>query len=85
VNKPVIVHVTQDDIDHGQRISSTNCPVARAMSRDLGVTVHVGWGDVLIGNQRYVLAEIADEWAARFDNREKVEPLTFSFDYTLKN
>lgn len=72
-----MVSVTQDDIDSGYRNSCTNCPVARAMSRELGkdITIPSRWA--WFDGERKALPFIVSTFIARFDNSLPVEPFTF--------
>lgn len=38
----MLIHVTQEDIDKGVRVSCEECPLARAVSRAYGTPIRVG-------------------------------------------
>lgn len=81
------IHITQDNIDHGLRGSSTQDPVALAL-RDAGfIRPFVGIYEIRLKSDRRVGGHITvplplaiQDFIAMFDQGEKVEPLTVKID-----
>jgi hypothetical protein len=80
------ISVTLDDIQHGERKSCTNCPVARAIGRHLPewVTLEAGalsldfyWPNSSI---RIQTPSIAEKFIVDFDQGYKVKPISFMLD-----
>lgn len=73
------VRVTQADIDTGVRISSSACPVAKAIRR---VTMDNDWkaGKWLIHTEMSCVTPPVSvrDFIERFDKGEKVEPFVFN-------
>jgi hypothetical protein len=82
----MLIEVTQDDIDEGDRRHPCNCPVALAVSRkcgdpDASVTPH----RIIVNGVRLFTPAAAAEFILRFDTdvpREKLAPFTFELPIT---
>lgn len=77
----MIVEVTQEDIDNGQRAVPSACPIARAIRKNfMGATVNRtnvkldGWG------KSTELPQIAKNFVNDFDNGKPVRPFDFELD-----
>ena len=80
--KPIIIKVTQKDIDSGVRISCGKCPIALAIIRTINIkTVRVGWSSTLWTTEKGALKATmpsqARHFITAFDNRLSVEPFQF--------
>lgn len=78
-----IIDVIQDDIERGVSRSCARCPLARAISRAIGMQCDVSL-DVVISfcfgkpHKRGFLSEQAENFVYRFDYGMPVEPFTFT-------
>lgn len=83
--KRVLIKVTQDDIDHGQKSSCGNCPIARAVNRTMGelACAWVGVDDLtitdptLVDRKIFKLPKAASIFIKLFDNDRPVIPFNF--------
>lgn len=79
------IHITQDNIDHGLRGSSTQDPVALAL-RDLGfISPFVGINEIRVsggpkGYRRSPLPYAVHDFISSFDQGEKVAPMSFEVE-----
>jgi hypothetical protein len=82
------INVTQDDIDHGERCSRKNCPIARAASRVSGLKSPGVMTRFLVlspgqKGEAYgylSLPNSAKEFISNFDGRKSVGVGPFSFE-----
>lgn len=79
----VKIFVTKDDINKGCRGDDLQCPVAKAILKIVkpNISVSVGGNIVLSDNQynRVSCSNIkVSRFVQKFDNREKVNPLSFT-------
>lgn len=78
------VEVTQEDIDLGERDSSTSCAVARAVNRLVdgeGLDVDVDPGSLSItGYEMVSLPPTVEEFIANFDDFVDVSPIQFTVE-----
>ena len=73
----MLVTITQEDIDQGDKYNPRWCPVARALKRTTGDRdVSVGYM-VDIGGTIYRLSNRMSDWIYRFDQGGTVRPITF--------
>lgn len=80
----MIIHVTQDDIDHGLKNNCRVCPIALAIKREtkaLGVNVlHRSIVIIPSGNdpvRRYEHTAESFDFVTKFDAGQTVEPFQF--------
>lgn len=78
------IHVTQKDIDLGQRGDTRCCPIALATRRRVGSesSFWYGWRGTSDGRVVYVVnghKERVNEWVERFDGGRRVKPIRFPF------
>jgi hypothetical protein len=81
----VLVEVTALDVELGSPNLCGFCPLARALQRTTGVPwlVHEDKARPLLGPHECVpLPPEACAFVKAFDAGERVEPLSFQFDYT---
>ncbi len=90
------IQVTQKDIDDGNRCSTTGCPVALAIERNVNAQyVSVGTTSVRIQKSvtesfRIPLQQYVGDWIRKFDsrlnNRQEIEPFEFElmYDWRIK-
>ena len=73
----MLVTITQEDIDQGERRNSHYCPIALALRRITGsYRVRVGyWASV--DEVYYKLSERASNWIVNFDEQRAVGPTVF--------
>ena len=82
-------HITQDDIQQGHREDCTRCPVARAISREVGSTVYVagingltpGRVEYRTDDGRHVaqdLPQTVGEKILCYDQTGEMEPFVFA-------
>jgi len=79
------VEITQEDIGKGERRSTTQCPIASALSRKYGkawVANYLIWsGEGLVYEQgRDMIA-----WRNRYDAGHRVEPTRLSYCFGFKD
>lgn len=80
------IRVTQDDIDHGQRMNCNKCPVAKAVRRESGaICVVAGYTAIQLIFARTAMIRATsltvDEWMRKFDKGEEpVEEFEFDLD-----
>jgi hypothetical protein len=81
--KPVIIHVTQEDIDHGDRADCYSCATALALNRALNLDefseVHVWFDGFRIGGEGRLIKFPAEvrRFISYLDAGEPVEPFSF--------
>ena len=78
-----LVKVTQEHIRQGERQSATGCPVALAISEQLGLRKVVVHGyHVLLGkfHGNFALPESVTDWIKSFDRGETVGPISFQLE-----
>jgi hypothetical protein len=80
----ITVDVTQEDIDNGERVHCSKCPIALAVHRlfpdAAGVSVAHDialFNDGLKPFQHFLITEEAREFIRRFDHKMEVEPFSF--------
>lgn len=77
------IRLIDDDIRLGLRCQPDSCPLARAMTRDLGVHCEVGLSMAMVNGWTCVsLPKIATDWRRRFDEAIlfrslRIRPITF--------
>jgi hypothetical protein len=82
-------HITEDDIQQGRREHGTLCPVARAISREVGSTVYVvgingltpGRVEYLTDDGRHVaqdLPQTVGEKILCYDHTGEMKPFVFA-------
>lgn len=81
----ILIRVTQEDIDRGERRSCAECPVALAVRRHfLGTPAFSFYENVEIddGKDRLIAGtpEIATNFMEAFDDGESVSPFSFTLD-----
>jgi hypothetical protein len=80
------ISVTLDDIQHGERKSCTNCPVARAIGPFLPPGVEIQVGPIYLdfywknGSTRIQTPSIAEKFIVDFDQGYAVKPISFMLD-----
>lgn len=83
------IHVTQEDIDEGQITNGSvsracACPIARALSRALGVPITVGFLEYRKTSEPtgpfHYLPDAAKHFIWDADDKKPVEPFTFEID-----
>lgn len=76
------IHVTQEDIENGERNRASRCPVAIAIKRATGnASVYVGTLDMSIGEFLDMsLPRKLVKFIGRFDSGKAVHPFTFTID-----
>lgn len=74
------ITVTQDHIDRGEVLECETCPIALAIAEQVKGPLPVSvYGDcVRIGEQTYLLPEVAIDFIYFYDLLEPVEPFTFN-------
>ncbi len=73
----MLVKITQEDIDQGDKYNPGWCPVALAVKRTTGnKDVSVGFW-VHVDGTIYRLANRISDWIYRFDQGGTVRPITF--------
>ena len=77
LHAPIVVTVTQDDIDHGVKQSCVKCPIAIAATRALNFSAHVQPNHIYAGNRAYSVPWQARVFIIKFDNGGRVEPFQF--------
>jgi len=89
----MIVNVTQYDIDHGMRNSCYECPIARAIHRELTEDEYpqvTTWSITIRSEQdstyweEYNTTPAMREFMFRFDHRQPVEPFRFALTRTKR-
>jgi hypothetical protein len=80
----MLIRVTQEHIDHGQRASCVACPIALAVTdmSSPGLRVHVGFSTVTVGLETHELPPSARQFIARFDTPH-LRPLAVPFEFEL--
>ena len=81
----VTIIVTQEDIDNGQRMSASKCPIALAASRLLGKRVSVinrisvwhSYDDNSRVASYIIPTDVLKDFLNAFDNGKPVSPITF--------
>lgn len=77
------IRVSQEDIDNGKRAHVTECMVARAMKRALGVEVMVAFKGAVLTDGSGKSFRLPDEVAEKiltWDIGAKMEPFSFELD-----
>lgn len=76
------IHVTQEDIENGERYSCLSCPITRAMVRETGqewIVRCVTMGmPLMIGGFVVALPATAIEFIDHFDRGDPVRPFSFN-------
>lgn len=75
------INVTEEDIREGKRCNPCECPVARAIKRDLGLTCAVAvqsW-KISFGDYWIDTPQMVKDFVNRLDQRYHVEPFSFEF------
>lgn len=86
-----LIKVTAEDIAQGNRKEPASCPVAKAISRELGMTANVGIsflhtidpkhvGDKKAVWNKYPTPNKASRFIQRFDRQMPVEPFEFELE-----
>lgn len=78
------IRVTQEDIDNGERGNCELCPIAHAMSRELGCAVDVSGPCAVVyihGPVEIPLPQEARNFILDFDNVEPVQPFEFQIPW----
>lgn len=79
----MMIEVTAEDIEQGERGNCGKCPIARAMDRAGVKHVYVGeWSmDGMVGREFWSMTHIDSTRAfiRAFDEGDPVEPFSFSF------
>lgn len=78
----IFIQVKQEHINRGQRHTATACPIALAISEQLGTEAIVGpeFANVVLSDlelQRFRLPRSAVRFIRRFDQGEPVAPFRF--------
>lgn len=87
----ICITVTEDDIQRGERMEVSACPVALALRRDLRVPDEIGLevqypGAVLYrfdGGEFWHILELPSAvnwWISRYDSGDVVSPISFEVD-----
>ena len=83
-----LIHITQDDIDNGERMDRQNCMVARAIKRAVPESfprVNKGWfASIEACAKTYRPSEEINRRIDAFDRGEPVAPFMICFDPKLK-
>lgn len=87
----IIATITQDDIQHGRQQDCRNCPIARAITRELSAGYHAavdGWSASIRADayERVALAfadlgSDGERFVRAFDNDDHVEPFTLTITF----
>ncbi len=83
----MLISVTQDDIDKGEKFSVCGCPTARAIARHLGLSnamskqIMISRTEIKIGRATYVSRPVVRHFTFDFDVGNPVVP--FSFDLEM--
>ena len=77
----MICTITQEDINKGDKASPTNCAVAIALSRTLGIPIAVS-NTKFYGVEKdgHPLAQAVQTWIWSFDKGRHVEPISFEVE-----
>lgn len=86
----MLIRVTQEDIDHGQRGFCATCPVALAATRAAGREIRIGYSTWLAGTvtgwlqgeRSGPLPKAVSEFIDRFDAGDPVQPFEFELELT---
>ena len=84
-------HITEEDIQKGHRENCTRCPVARAISREVGQMVYVvgindletGWVEYLTTDGRRVAQDLPKKVGEKilcYDKTGVMEPFVFALN-----
>jgi hypothetical protein len=84
----VVIHITQEDLDHGVRGNCGFCPVAVAAERAfqaLAAFVYFASGRCILelgcnGGRQFELPSLIGKFVLAYDNGEKVHPFSFTVD-----
>ena len=72
------IEVTQEDIDHGMRLSALRCPVSLAVDRATQLNDSlVSSALILVGDKIFKTAPEVAAFVVRFDSFLPVEPFSF--------
>lgn len=80
------VIITQEDIDKGEPVRSTLCPIARAATRAAGAPMAMG-ADVLReeeGLRAAIVPYKVVQWRRNFDAGQPVQPMEFEVELREK-
>lgn len=75
------INVVEEDITSGLRRSAQNCPIARAIQRELdrrdrsGIEVTTSY--IKVDGKLYKLPKKSQQFVKRFDNKMSVKPFSF--------
>ena len=74
----MLIEVTQEDIDNGEKLSETNCAVALAINSCMGIEwAFVGAKTVDLGFDKIELPIEVQHFIENFDNDFPVKPFSF--------
>ncbi len=77
------VTVTNKDIAYGCKSNESNCPIARAVNKALGIPITYGavevgiWDIHIMGAGSFKTSRSAKRFIQKFDSGKKVKPFTF--------
>ena len=79
------ISVTQEDIVNGEPESCSNCPIARAIRRELEIPAHChvyvdSPRNVMFGFQDYTLDTAGSQFIEAFDNGRIVHPIVVELE-----
>lgn len=81
------IHVTQEDIDKGERGVASECAIARALKRQIPFAVDVAVlpTSININETSYLMPKKAITFVKRFDSYLSVKPFSFDLPVELSN